>query len=122
MVALKFLTHGIGYKEFNTHRKYLAKMGDWRDNKDEEVELDGVGGVNILVKADVHRSGWLRLNRSKHEASAESYKELTSHVTRSRTKPRRKGSPKWRKEPDIKWLGYQTMLYGISTPRRKKVI
>ena len=32
-------------------------MGDWRNNKDEEVELDGVGGVNILVKADVHRSG-----------------------------------------------------------------
>ena len=32
-------------------------MGDWRLNKDEEVALDGVGGVNILVKADVHRSG-----------------------------------------------------------------
>lgn len=32
-------------------------MGDWRNNKDEEIELDGVGGVNILVKADVHRSG-----------------------------------------------------------------
>lgn len=46
-----------GYKEFKTGRKYLAKMGDWRFNKDEEVELDGIGGVNILVKADVHRSG-----------------------------------------------------------------
>jgi hypothetical protein len=33
-------------------------MGDWRNNKDVEVELDGIGGVNILVKADVHRSGW----------------------------------------------------------------
>lgn len=32
-------------------------MGDWRNNKDDEVELDGIGGVNILVKADVHRSG-----------------------------------------------------------------
>ena len=32
-------------------------MGDWRENKDEEIELDGIGGVNILVKADVHRSG-----------------------------------------------------------------
>ena len=32
-------------------------LGDWRNNKDEEVELDGIGGVNILVKADVHRSG-----------------------------------------------------------------
>ena len=47
----------IGYKEYNTKRKYLVTLGDWRNNKDEEVELDGVGGVNILVKADVHRSG-----------------------------------------------------------------
>ncbi|KAI9801341.1 MAG: hypothetical protein M1825_003319 [Sarcosagium campestre] len=46
-----------GYKEYDTGRKYLAQMGDWRNNKDEEVELDGVGGVNILVKGDVHRSG-----------------------------------------------------------------
>lgn len=35
----------------------MARMGDWRNNKDEEIELDGIGGVNILVKADVHRSG-----------------------------------------------------------------
>ena len=35
----------------------MALMGDWRKNKDDEVELDGVGGVSILVKADVHRSG-----------------------------------------------------------------
>lgn len=35
----------------------MAKEGDWRDNKDVEMELDGIGGVNILVKADVHRSG-----------------------------------------------------------------
>jgi len=39
----------------------MAKMGDWRDNKDEEIELDGIGGVSILVKADVHRSGWSKL-------------------------------------------------------------
>jgi hypothetical protein len=35
----------------------MAKMGDWRQNKDEEVMLDGIGGVNIVVKAHVHRSG-----------------------------------------------------------------
>lgn len=46
-----------GYKEFLTERTYLVKLGDWRNNKDEEVELDGIGGVNILVKGDVHRSG-----------------------------------------------------------------
>ncbi|KAI9042562.1 ANP1/MMN9/VAN1 family protein [Aspergillus affinis] len=46
-----------GYKEYDTGRKYMVGMGDWRNDKDEEIELDGIGGVNILVKADVHRSG-----------------------------------------------------------------
>ncbi|KAI9878535.1 MAG: hypothetical protein M1823_006946 [Watsoniomyces obsoletus] len=46
-----------GYKEYDTGRTYMARMGDWRENKDEEIELDGIGGVNIFVKADVHRSG-----------------------------------------------------------------
>ncbi|KAK5008014.1 hypothetical protein LTR28_004540 [Elasticomyces elasticus] len=46
-----------GYKEYVTERTYMAKMGNWRDNKDVEIPLDGIGGVNILVKADVHRSG-----------------------------------------------------------------
>ena len=46
-----------GYNEFNTSRTYLALMGDWRRDKDVEVELDGIGGVTILVKADVHRAG-----------------------------------------------------------------
>jgi hypothetical protein len=35
----------------------MARMGNWRDNKDDEIQLDGIGGVNIMVKADVHRSG-----------------------------------------------------------------
>ena len=35
----------------------MARMGDWRDNKDVEIPLDGIGGVNIVVKADVHRAG-----------------------------------------------------------------
>lgn len=51
------LSYSLGYKEYVTGRKYMAMQGDWRNNKDEEVELDGIGGVNILVKADVHRSG-----------------------------------------------------------------
>ncbi|KAM4057595.1 anp1 domain-containing protein [Hirsutella rhossiliensis] len=46
-----------GYKQYDTGRTYMARMGDWRDNKDEEMELDGIGGVNVVVKADVHRSG-----------------------------------------------------------------
>ncbi|KAJ4294626.1 hypothetical protein N0V90_008317 [Kalmusia sp. IMI 367209] len=46
-----------GYKEFKTNRKYMALEGDWRGDKDVEIPLDGIGGVNIIVKADVHRSG-----------------------------------------------------------------
>lgn len=46
-----------GYKEYDTGRDYMARKGDWRNDKDEELNLDGIGGVNILVKADVHRSG-----------------------------------------------------------------
>ena len=48
-----------GYKEYGTGRTYMARMGDWRKDKDEEIGigLDGVGGVSIMVKADVHRSG-----------------------------------------------------------------
>ena len=50
-----------GYKEYRTHRKYLARMSDWRKNKNKEVKFDRIRGVNILVKADVHRSGKLFL-------------------------------------------------------------
>ncbi|KAL6707155.1 hypothetical protein ACN47E_004702 [Coniothyrium glycines] len=46
-----------GYKQMPTNRKYMATMGNWRGDKDEEIPLDGIGGVNIIVKADVHRSG-----------------------------------------------------------------
>jgi len=46
-----------GYKEYDTKRKYLVKLGDWRNDKDVEVNLDGIGGVSVLVKADVHRAG-----------------------------------------------------------------
>jgi len=54
-----------GYEEFKTYRKWMALMGDWRHNKDEEIDLDGIGGVNILVKADVHRSGRLHVTLRK---------------------------------------------------------
>ncbi len=53
----------IGYKQYDTGRTYMARIGDWRNDKDEEMELDGIGGVNILVKADVHRSGTFSTNR-----------------------------------------------------------
>jgi|TARA_R110002003_G_scaffold52_21_gene4522 hypothetical protein len=46
-----------GYKQFPTNRNYMALMGNWRGDKNQEIPLDGIGGVNIIVKAEVHRSG-----------------------------------------------------------------
>ncbi|KAI4240137.1 MAG: hypothetical protein LQ352_007707 [Teloschistes flavicans] len=51
-----------GYKEYRTHRSYLNWMAHDNSKKrlknlHKEVALDGIGGVNILVKAEVHRSG-----------------------------------------------------------------
>lgn len=46
-----------GYSQFKTHRRHMAKIGDWRDNAALEIPLDGVGGVSLLVRADVHRKG-----------------------------------------------------------------
>ncbi len=40
----------------------MATEGDRLADKDEELELDGIGGVNIVVKADVHKSGKFQLN------------------------------------------------------------
>ncbi|KAI0595900.1 putative ANP1 protein [Biscogniauxia sp. FL1348] len=46
-----------GYKQYDTGRTYMARMGNRADDPHEEISLDGIGGVNILVKAEVHRSG-----------------------------------------------------------------
>ncbi|CAG8531418.1 10139_t:CDS:1 [Paraglomus occultum] len=43
-----------GYEEISTHRNYL---GDLRDSGSDLVEIDGVGGACLLVRADVHRDG-----------------------------------------------------------------
>lgn len=54
--AIEGLTF-LGYKQMKTGRRYMALEGDKAANKDEELPLDGIGGVNIVVKADVHKSG-----------------------------------------------------------------
>lgn len=46
-----------GYNEFKTGRRFMCNMGDPEDDRHDEIDLDGIGGVTIAVKADVHRSG-----------------------------------------------------------------
>jgi len=76
---VSFSNQILGYKEYDTGRTYLATLGDWRNNKDKEIELDGIGGVNILVKADVHRSGtniMLRSNSSSNNRCRDQFSML----------------------------------------------
>jgi hypothetical protein len=82
----------------------MARMGDWRQNKDEEIQLDGIGGVNIIVKADVHRSGLshqLRRLALLHRTNP-AYQASTSHATHSKTKPRLKVLLRWLSVLDMK--------------------
>lgn len=46
-----------GYQEMPTFRALMAYMYDDKADKHTEVDLDGVGGTAVLVKADVHRDG-----------------------------------------------------------------
>ncbi|KAI9787271.1 MAG: Mannan polymerase II complex anp1 subunit [Peltula sp. TS41687] len=46
-----------GYAEYATWRPHLAYLRDPYGDPDVEMELDGVGGVSILAKAKVFRSG-----------------------------------------------------------------
>lgn len=46
-----------GYAEYATWRPHLAYLRDPYGDSDVEMDLDGVGGVSILAKARVFRSG-----------------------------------------------------------------
>ncbi|KAL1387601.1 Anp1-domain-containing protein [Phyllosticta capitalensis] len=48
-----------GYAEMATYRSLMAYMKDSGNSIDiaKEIEVDGVGGTALLVKADVHRDG-----------------------------------------------------------------
>ncbi|KAK3672437.1 Golgi mannosyltransferase complex subunit [Recurvomyces mirabilis] len=46
-----------GYAEMATYRSLMAYMADQHGDARTEVDLDGVGGTALLVKAYVHRDG-----------------------------------------------------------------
>ncbi|KAL4870291.1 hypothetical protein BDV12DRAFT_184497 [Aspergillus spectabilis] len=47
-----------GYAELPTYRSLMAYLADHRNpNPKRIIELDGVGGTALMVKADVHRDG-----------------------------------------------------------------
>lgn len=100
----------------------MARMGDWRDNKDIEIPLDGVGGVSIVVKADVHREGMSSNHHSTHFASSlTSFQASTSPPTLSKTKPRPKVSLKWPSVQASKCSACPITSSGTETPTRSPV-
>lgn len=46
-----------GYAEIATYRPLMALFYDPNGKPDDEMQLDGVGGTCLMVKADVHRDG-----------------------------------------------------------------
>lgn len=46
-----------GYAEIPTYRSLMGMMHDSSADPNTEVQLDGVGGTTLLVKAEVHRDG-----------------------------------------------------------------
>jgi hypothetical protein len=96
----------------------MAKMGDWRENKDEEIELDGIGGVSILVKADVHRSGEFS-NQHSQNLCLTWQQASTSPATLSRTRPRPKALRKWPSVQATRSSAYRITLSGISIQMRR---
>lgn len=46
-----------GYAEIATYRALMAHFYDAEGDVNAEMELDGVGGAAVMVKADVHRDG-----------------------------------------------------------------
>ncbi|KAF2817216.1 uncharacterized protein BDZ99DRAFT_456972 [Mytilinidion resinicola] len=46
-----------GYASMPTYRSLMAMMHDESQDPNIEVQLDGVGGATLLVKAEVHRDG-----------------------------------------------------------------
>lgn len=96
-------------------------MGDWRDNKDIEIPLDGVGGVSIVVKADVHREGSSQFPNSPLWLPVLTFLLLqasTSPPTPSRTKPRQKVSQRWPTAQASKSSACLITSYGTETPTR----
>lgn len=98
-------------------------MGDWRENKDKEIQLDGIGGVNIMVKADVHRSGkYSRTANWRENFLTSSAQASTSLAMHSRTKQRPKASRRWPSEQDTASTVSRIMSSGTLTRKRSQAM
>lgn len=106
-----------GYAEYATWRPHLAYLRDPYGDPDMEMEIDGVGGVSILAKAKVFRSGvhFPAFSFEKH-AETEGFGKV--RVTFRRRPPARSPlttSPRWPRRCSIPSSVCPTTQSGIST-------
>jgi mannan polymerase II complex ANP1 subunit len=103
-----------GYAEYATWRPHLAYLRDPYGDPDMEMEIDGVGGVSILAKAKVFRSGvhFPAFSFEKH-AETEGFGKVRS-VDLSWTMWANLGF-RWQRKCNTPLWACRTMLYGIST-------
>jgi Anp1 len=105
-----------GYAEYATWRPHLAYLRDPYGDPMEEMDLDGVGGVSILSKARVFRSGTLfpAFSFERHAETEVASPPLALHLFAIVTDMRRasgSGLDEWALKSSV----YHTMSYGTST-------
>ena len=85
-----------GYAEYATWRLHLAYLRDPYGDPDMEMEIDGVGGVSILAKAKVFRSGvhFPAFSFEKH-AETEGFGKVSSSNRSLQTLSRLTPAPRW---------------------------
>lgn len=74
-----------GYAEYPTYRVHLAYIREKNGNPNEAIDMDGVGGVSILARAQLFRQGvnfpaFTFLNHAETEAFGKMAKTMGSKV------------------------------------------
>ena len=104
-----------GYAEYATWRPHLAYLRDPYGDPDMEMEIDGVGGVSILAKARVFRSGvhFPAFSFEKH-AETEGFGKVGQRFLMRFLAD---GVRRWPRECNSPWSAYLIIQSGIYTNR-----
>jgi mannan polymerase II complex ANP1 subunit len=102
-----------GYAEYATWRPHLAYLRDPYGDPDMEMDIDGVGGVSILAKAKVFRSGvhFPAFSFEKH-AETEGFGKV-KFLPRLPICNILTDLSRWPSECNSLLLAYPTILFGI---------
>lgn len=103
-----------GYAEYATWRPHLAYLRDPYGDPDMEMEIDGVGGVSILAKARVFRSGvhFPAFSFEKH-AETEGFGKVILVILFRKTNANTRH--RWLNECNSLWLDFLIIRFGTCT-------